>query len=53
MGRPTDSPKTIMFRVRIDQPTEDKIKYSAEQLHISMSEVVRKGIDTVYDALKK
>ena len=51
MGRPTDSPKDTMFRVRLDEESEKKLNVSAEKLQISKSDVVRKGIDLVYDTL--
>lgn len=53
MGRPTDNPKTTMFRVRLDKETVEKLDESAEFLNVSKSEVVRKGIDSVHKSLKK
>jgi hypothetical protein len=51
MGRPTDCPKDTMFRVRLDEESEKKLNVSADKLQISKSDVVRKGIDLVYDTL--
>lgn len=51
MGRPTNSPKDTMFRVRLDEESEKKLNVSADKLQISKSDVVRKGIDLVYDTL--
>jgi len=53
IGRPTKNPKNTMFRVRLDNEHMDKLNKSAEALDTSRSEVVRKGIDKVYDDLKK
>lgn len=53
MGRPTDSPKDTMFRVRLDKETEEKLAVSASKLVLSKSDVVRKGIEMVYDTLKE
>ena len=53
MGRPTDNPKTTMFRVRLDQDSVEKLDESAESLDITRSEVVRRGIDLVHKSLKK
>lgn len=53
MGRPTDSPKTTMFRVRLDDESLEKLNEAADALNISKSEVVRKGIDSVHQSLKK
>ena len=40
-----------MFRVRLDEESEKKLNVSADKLQISKSDVVRKGIDLVYDTL--
>ncbi len=54
MGRPpVDNPKDTTFRVRIDEVTKDKLESAAESLAVSRSEVVRLGINLVYDSLKK
>ena len=53
IGRPTENPKNTMFRVRLDNERMDKLNKSAETLDTSRSEVIRKGIDKVYDDLKK
>ena len=53
MGRPTDNPKTTMFRVRLDEESIQKLDESAESLNITKSDVVRKGIDLVHKNLKK
>ena len=53
MGRPTDNPKTTMFRVRLDDESIQKLDESAEALNITKSDVVRKGIALVYQSLKK
>ena len=53
IGRPTDNPKSTMFRVRLDDESIKKLEESADTLHITKSDVVRKGIDTVHKSLKK
>ncbi len=53
MGRPTDNPKTTMFRVRLDDGTIEMLDESADALNITKSAVVRKGIEMVYKSLKK
>lgn len=40
-----------MFRVRIDEDVYRKLETAAEKLGTSKSEVVRRGIDIVYDSL--
>lgn len=54
LGRPPsdDSKKDRIF-VRVDQETKDKLEECTEVLHTTRSEVVRKGIDMVYDSLEK
>ena len=42
-----------MFRVRLDNATLQKLEEAAETLKLSKSEIVRKGIDSVYESLKK
>ena len=41
-----------MFRVRMDDNTVRRLKQAADALDTTMSDVVRKGIDLVYDGLK-
>ncbi len=53
MGRPTDSPKDISLRIRIDAQTDKKLKECSESLKVNKSEVVRKGIDRIHGDLKK
>lgn len=49
----TDKPKDTMLRVRIDKETVKKLDFVSENLGISKSEVVRKGIDEQYRKCKK
>lgn len=53
LGRPTDDPKTTMFRVRLSNESIEKLNESADTLNMSKSDVVRKGIDLVHKSLKK
>jgi Ribbon-helix-helix protein, copG family. len=53
MGRPTDNPKDTTFRVRLDKESIKKLNEAANTLQTTRSDVIRKGIDTVYDSLKK
>ena len=54
LGRPPsdDSKKDRIF-VRVDKETKDKLEACTQTLDTTRSEVVRKGIDMVYDSLKK
>lgn len=49
----TDNPKDTMIRVRMDKATVAKLDECAEALDTTRSEVIRKGIDKVYDEIKK
>lgn len=53
MGRPTDSPKDYMLRVRMDQDTLRKLDSCCYAEKLSRSEIVRKGIQEQYDKLEK
>lgn len=48
-----DNPKDIMLRTRIDKETYDKLEETAEILNIKKSEVVRRGIQSEYQRVKK
>lgn len=53
MGRPTDSPKDISLRIRINAQTDEKLKECSEALKVTKSEVIRQGIDRIHGDLKK
>ena len=53
MGRPTDSRKDTEIRVRANPDTMRKLDECSKKLNTNRSEVVRKGIDKMYDDLKK
>lgn len=54
-GRPkSDNSKDIMFRVRLDDETVQKLEFASKQLNITKSDVVRNGIESEYQrSLKK
>ncbi len=53
LGRPTDSPKTFMLRVKMDKDTLDKLDECCKAEKTNRSEFVRKSICKKYDDLKK
>ena len=53
MGRPTESLKDYMLRVRMDKETLEKLDTCCKTEKLSRSEIVRKGIQQQYDSLKK
>ena len=55
MGRPPSNDKPMKDRifVLVNKETKDKLEKCKESLNTTTSDVVRKGIDKVYDDLKK
>lgn len=53
MGRPTDEPKTIVKRARVSQNDVDKLRICCDALKKTESEVIRLGIDAVYQQLQQ
>lgn len=52
MGRPTDSPKVIVKRARMSESDVEKLKECCRILEISESDILRKGINEIYQKLK-
>lgn len=48
-----EDPKVLSTRVRLSEKDIKKLKTCAEQLKITKSEVIRKGIDIVYKNLEQ
>ena len=53
LGRPTDNPKDIVLKIRLDSDTSKKLQESSEEMKVSKAEVVRQGIIKMHDDLKK
>ncbi|MDP4119666.1 MAG: CopG family transcriptional regulator [Bacillota bacterium] len=53
MGRPTDNPKDISLKIRLDNDTAKKLDECIEEIKVSKAEIVRRGIHKVHDDLKK
>ncbi len=54
MGRPpSDNPKSDIIRIRVDQATLSKLDACTEKLNTTRSDIVRKGIEKMYDDLQK
>ena len=53
LGRPTDSPKDIVLKIRLDQPAHDRLEECSKKLNISRAEVIRRAIKMMHDDLKK
>lgn len=48
----TDTPKSILYQIRVDEETDKKVKAVCEKDGISKSEVIRQGIDLKYRNLE-
>lgn len=53
MGRPTDNPKTISFKIRLDQEIDRTLEQCAKTANVSKAEILRRGIHMIYNDLKK
>ena len=53
IGRPTDSPKDYMLRVRMDKTTLEKLDTCCAAKNLSRSEIVRNGICEQFTKLNK
>lgn len=53
MGRPTDNPKTNNTRIRMTDEEVKKLNYCCEKTGMSKSDVIRMGIQLVYENIQK
>lgn len=53
LGRPTAEPKTLSTRIRFSEADIKRLEFCAEKLGVTKAEIIRKGIQKVYDELKK
>lgn len=53
MGRPTDNPKTVVKCARMSEEDVTKLKICSEKLKISESDVLRLGIERVYQEVEE
>lgn len=53
LGRPTDNPKNIELRIRLDEDTNVKLEFCSEAKNVSKAEIARLGIQKVYEEMKK
>lgn len=52
-GRPTDDPKDSRLMVRLSEEDREKLNYCHKATGKPKAEIVRLGIDAVYNALLK
>lgn len=48
----TDTPKTIIYQIRVDEETDRKVKVICEREGINKSELIRQGIENKYRKLE-
>lgn len=53
IGRPTNNPKNDELKIRISEEDKEKLEYCVSKTNKNKSEIVREGIDKVYNELKK
>lgn len=53
MGRPTENPKSYRESFRLSEMDMQKIKFCMEKTGKSKTEIIRMGIEQVYQELKK
>ena len=53
MGRPSDDPKLKRLGLRLSDNDLKKLEYCCKQTGLSRAEIVRRGIQKMYEELKK
>ena len=53
MGRPTDNPKDISLKIRLDQDTSDKLDNCVKVFEVSKAEVIRRSIHKIHEDIPK
>lgn len=48
-GRPTDAPKRERIGIRLTSEEEAKLKICCEKLYLTKTEVIREGIQKMYE----
>lgn len=51
-GRPTDNPKKISMPVRLSDDDIQRLEYCSDKTGKSKAEIIRIGIEKVYEELK-
>lgn len=52
-GRPTEDPKKLNTRIRLSEKYIEKLEYCSKTTGKKKSEIIREGIDKVYNELTK
>lgn len=52
-GRPTDNPKNLSTRIRMSEDDIQRLEFCCEKLGKTKAEIIRMGIQKVYEELQK
>ena len=52
IGRPTDNPKDIVIKIRLDKTTSEQLEFCSREIEVSKAEVVRRGVKKMFDDLE-
>lgn len=52
-GPHPEKPLEHDLKVRVDKGTMEKVEFCMKELHMTRSEVLRKGVHSLYDELQK
>ena len=52
-GRPTDDPKRVSVRIRLSESDDEKLIYCANVTGRTKADIIREGIDKVYQEIKQ
>lgn len=53
MGRPTDDPKQLSTRVRLSETDVQRLDFCSQKTGKTRADIIRMGIEKVYDELSK
>lgn len=53
MGRPTSEPKTNVLQIRTSEEFSNKLNYCCEKTKKTKADIIRLGVEKVYEELKK
>lgn len=53
MGRPTDNPKQLSTRIRLSETDVQRLEFCSQKTGKTKSEIIRMGIEKVYEELSK
>ena len=52
-GRPTNDKKGSKINIRLSENDLAKLEYCSQRTKLTRAEIIRKGIDTIYNSLRE